>query len=206
MKTGVLILAAGKASRMGKAKMLLPYHATNILSNLIEEIKATHPAGICLVTGYFHQQIKEVIQDQLVQVVFNEQWNSGMAGSIQSGLSCLLKDHPDLDAVLIVVSDQPFLNRNIIRKLLEEQAITGKGIVAAGYAAIKGTPVLFQQKYFSELQNLRGDKGARAILQVHPEDIATVAFPLGELDIDTPEDYEKYCSALKEQHAKRPVQ
>ncbi|MBL7761082.1 MAG: nucleotidyltransferase family protein [Sediminibacterium sp.] len=206
MKTGAIILAAGAASRMGKAKMLLPYQGITILEQLISELKTVAPQSICLVTGKYHEAITQTIGDPAISLVYNKAWSNGMAGSIQAGMKALLQQIPDLDLVWIVVGDQPFLCKSVLQEMLRMHQETHKGIVAAQYKGIAGTPVLFSAVYFAALQKLSGDKGARVILQEHPEDIALVAFPQGELDIDTPEDYERFLQQLNQQDAERPIQ
>lgn len=198
MKIGAMILAAGAASRMGKAKMLLPFNGQSILGHIIAELKALQPQTISLVTGKYHEAVTAAIADPSLEIAYNERWNEGMAGSIQTGMKALLRQCPDLDLVWIVVGDQPFLHRSILAEMLRLQQKTQKGIVAAQYNGVTGTPVLFSAGYFNALQKLSGDKGARVILQEHPEDIATVAFPLGELDIDTPEDYARFLQQLNQ--------
>lgn len=206
MNTGALILAAGAASRMGNAKMLLPYNGSTILAHIISEVQAINPVAISLVTGFFHEQIINNVPDKLVNIVYNKDWKQGMAGSIQTGLNALLHSNPDLKWLFIVASDQPFLERSILQEMIDTQVRTGKHIIAAEYKGIKGNPVLFHKDYFESIQKLSGDKGARVILQQHQDDMATVAFSLGEQDINTPEDYERFCIKLKEQDAERPIQ
>ena len=77
MKTAAMILAAGAASRMGKAKMLLPYKGKTILEQLIGELKTVAPQSICLVTGKYHEAIAQTISDPAIQLVYNEAWNKG---------------------------------------------------------------------------------------------------------------------------------
>lgn len=197
MNTGILILAAGSASRMQQPKMLLPYGKGTILSHLLEETKAVQPQAICLVTGYYHAAMMPLLQTEPVTVVYNERWKEGMASSIKTGLSALRKQQPLLDSVMILVSDQPFISRALLQEMIQTQETSGKGIVAAYYNGIKGTPVLFNKKYFHHLQELQGDKGAKSILQPEAGDTATVDFPEGEMDIDTPEDYERFCAHIK---------
>ena len=48
---------------------------------------------------------------------------------------------------------------------------------------------LFDATVFNELMQLKGDSGAKKILNNHPEWVAAIEFPLGEIDIDTEEDY-----------------
>ncbi|MDP1972363.1 MAG: nucleotidyltransferase family protein [Sediminibacterium sp.] len=199
MKWGVMILAAGEAARMGKAKMLLPFKKTTILAHLIEEITLVEPNIIQLVTGYYHDLIQVQISTDKVDIIQNPNYKLGMSSSIQVGLTAMIKACPDLDFLVIVVSDQPYLNQSILLRLLTKQQQTAKGIIASSYNGIKGTPVLLSSAYFPHLYNLTGDKGARVILQQFPDDIATIEFENGALDIDTPEDYELLCKKINEE-------
>jgi len=187
----VLILAAGSASRMNRAKMLLPIGDTTLLQKIIDAAKGINPDCICVVTGAYHQKIIETIQDQELRFVLNENWQDGMAGSIKKGLAFLRDCDPAMKSVLILVADQPFVSTSLFASMLELQLITNRGIIAAHYAGVNGTPVLFKKDYFSSLEELSGDKGARALLQQFSDDLSTVDFPLGEFDIDTEEDYHK---------------
>ncbi len=201
MKNAVLILAAGAASRMQQAKMLLPFASANILSHIVAEARAIKPDSICLVTGYYHNEILSKVNTAGLDVVQNENWKNGMASSIKIGLEALMKKHSDLRSVLITVSDQPYVSRAVFAGMISLQQETKKGIVAARYGSVTGTPVLFNQKYFSNLLQLVGDKGAKTILQQYPDDMVTVDFPQGAIDIDTPEDYERLCLQTKEKNA-----
>jgi molybdenum cofactor cytidylyltransferase len=187
----VLILAAGAARRINQAKMLLPFGNATILQTIIDHAKEIKPDSICIVTGFYHQEIIAKIQDVQIQFVYNELWEEGMSSSIKKGISYLVNQNPELMAVLILVADQPYISSNLLNDMIQLQEQTGKGIVAAGYAGISGTPVLFGRDHFSNLEKLSGDKGARSILHQYQNDLITVDFPLGEIDIDTEDDYQK---------------
>lgn len=191
MVNAVLILAAGAASRMNQAKMLLPFASTSILSHILGEVKAVKPDCICLLTGYYHKEITDSVDTSQLFVVHNEHWKEGMASSIRAGMRALIKKYPGLSSVMIIVSDQPHLSRKVLNEMMAAQAQTQKGIIAARYGKVTGTPVLFDKKYFNQLLALDGDAGAKSVLQQHKTDMATVMFPLGAIDIDTAEDYEK---------------
>lgn len=203
MKLGAMILAAGAATRMGQAKMLLPFKHHTILSEIIEELQAVHPIAITVVTGYYHEEIKTAKPIDQSLLCFNEKWVEGMSSSIKTGLLSLLEKQPDLDLILIVMSDQPFLNKTLLQEMLNQQNLTGKGIVAAQYGGIAGSPVLFHKIYFNELAKLKGDKGAKQILQQNPVDLITIDFEMGSLDIDEASDYELLQKILKEKDADR---
>lgn len=187
----IIILAAGAARRMNQAKMLLPFGETTILETIIEKVKEINPEHLCIVTGHYHNQMVAKIQDDQIRFMYNEQWEEGMSGSIKKGLAYLVGENPELELVLIMVADQPFITSSLLLEMIALQSTTKKGIVAASYAGVAGTPVLFQSKHFSNLEKLTGDKGARSILQQYQDDLMTIDFPLGEIDIDTEEDFHK---------------
>ena len=194
-------MAAGAATRMGKAKMLLPFGEQTILEHIVEEVRALNPAIICLVTGKYTIEIEAVINDTSITLVPFANWQAGMSASIQFGLSSLLEKQPNIDAVLFVVSDQPFLDRQLLFKMIDAFQQSGKGIVAAQYQQQFGTPVLFSKNYFPEIRLLEGDRGAKKLVEKQIEDVVLVDFPLGALDIDTAEDYAKFQQLLNQQDA-----
>ena len=73
--------------------------------------------------------------------------------------------------------------------MIKEYQKKVKGIAASEYAATLGTPVLFHKKYFTELLQLKGQEGAKKIINRFLEDTVTVPFEKGNVDIDTIEDY-----------------
>lgn len=200
MKWGVMILAAGEATRMGNAKMLLPFKQTTLLGHLIEELIPLNPNIIQLVTGHYHDLIVQTIKSDKIQVIRNTGYKAGMSSSIQVGLTAMLNTCPEMEFLVIVVSDQPLLSSAVVISLFNKQQQTSKGIVASTYNGINGTPVLLSSAYFTHLYNLTGDKGARVILQQFPADVAAIDFESGELDIDTAEDYERFCKKINEEH------
>ena len=181
--------------------MLLPYGEQTILSHIIEEVQALNPAIICLVTGKYTAEIEAVVNVNSLELVPFDNWQAGMSASIQFGLSSLLEKQPNIDAVLFVVSDQPFLDRELLFKMLDAFQHSGKGIVAAQYQQQFGTPVLFSHHYFPEIRLLEGDRGAKKMVEKQIEDVVLVDFPLGALDIDTAEDYARFQQLLNQQDA-----
>ncbi|MBY0479964.1 MAG: nucleotidyltransferase family protein [Chitinophagaceae bacterium] len=203
MTLGAIVLAGGAAKRMGRAKMLLPFKQTTILAQILKELQAVKPVAITVVTGYYHEEISAAESIDQSLLCFNEKWEEGMSSSIRTGLLNLLEKQHDIDSILIIMSDQPFLNKNLLQEMIDQQNLTGKGIVAAQYDGIVGSPVLFNKKYFKELTKLNGDKGAKIILQQNPVDLITIDFELGALDIDEASDYELLQKFLKEKNADR---
>ncbi len=100
---------------------------------------------------------------------------------------------PNVDAVVVLLGDQPFVSAAIVERIVAEWQATHAPIVAPLYRGQRGNPVLFARSVFDELLAVQGDQGARSLLSAHAAEIHLVPFedtrPLA--DIDTPEDYQR---------------
>jgi molybdenum cofactor cytidylyltransferase len=182
-------VAAGSSSRLGKPKQLLSYQNKSLIEHITgEAVKANlHP--IVIVTGANAEQVSLALNKKDEEIVYNEHWQQGMASSIVAGISKMLLLDDNVEAALIAVCDQPFVTAELLQALINKKAETGKGIVACTYADTAGTPVLFDRKYFIDLQQLKGEEGAKKLLKLYEADLVTVSFPQGSIDIDTEADY-----------------
>jgi molybdenum cofactor cytidylyltransferase len=176
------------------SKLLLPYNNTTLLQHSVNVLMAVPNSRLITITGCFHQQITEALSGQQLQLVYNERWQQGMGQSIQKGIQYMQQHVKEATSVLIAVCDQPGITAALVSNMLQLQTTTGKGIIACTYAGTTGTPVLFHQKYFAMLEQLTGQQGAKKIIQAELHDVATIPFPEGAIDIDTPEDYLKMRS------------
>jgi molybdenum cofactor cytidylyltransferase len=188
-KTGIVILAAGSSSRLGKPKQLLSYENKSFIQNIASEAIKADLYPIVIVTGANAEQVSLALNKKDEEIVYNEHWQQGMASSIVAGISKMLLLDDNVEAALIAVCDQPFVTAELLQALINKKAETGKGIVACTYADTAGTPVLFDRKYFIDLQQLKGEEGAKKLLKLYEADLVTVSFPQGSIDIDTEADY-----------------
>ena len=189
--TVCLLLAAGSSSRMGKPKMFLPFNGKTLLQHVIDEIKKTNGTQLLVVTGCYHPLLKEILLSQQIDFTENENWEDGMGSSIQKGISYIIKHYQNASNVIILVCDQPHISSSLLNELITTAQKTSKGIIASFYNDTNGTPALFDKKYFEHLILSNGKYGAKKIIQQYKEDAAMVNFPLGKVDIDTDEEYEK---------------
>jgi molybdenum cofactor cytidylyltransferase len=96
--------------------------------------------------------------------------------------------HPEADAVLLLVGDQPFVSAGTLDALVGAYE-SGASIAASEHAGCLRVPALFSARWFDELEALSGDAGARRLLELHRDEVAAVPLPDGEEpDVDTPED------------------
>lgn len=188
-ETGIIILAAGNSSRLGKPKQLLEYNGYTLLRNTIIQAKSIPDSFVIVVTGAYKKNIDEELAYTAAKVVNNPEWETGMASSIAIGLQQLRALNPQIKACIFTVCDQPFINAQVFKDLIDSHKTSGKGIVASAYAETLGTPVLFSSTYFEVLENLKGHEGAKNVIQLHSNDVASVPFEKGAVDIDTMDDY-----------------
>jgi molybdenum cofactor cytidylyltransferase len=190
-KIGVIILAAGDSSRLGRPKQLLPFSDKTLLAKIVDEALEAALTPVVVVTGAYAAEVGDSINGRPVTVAYNSRWKEGMASGIVAGLAELLSVQPRMRGVVIAVCDQPRLSAALLAELVEQFSVSRKGIVACAYGGTVGTPVLFGYRYFRSLSGLSGAEGAKKLLKTYPEDVATVPFPGGEMDIDTEEDMGK---------------
>lgn len=194
MKTGIIILAAGSSSRLGRPKQLLDYKGKTLLQNVINEALATNCRPVIVVLGAHAKEIASQHQHDQVSLVINESWEDGMASSVITGLSSMIKNNSEIEGIIVAVADQVFIKKSNFNNLIEKGQETGKNIIASTYAETIGTPVLFKKDYFEALLSLKGAEGAKKILNRYPHEVETVVFEQGEIDIDTETDYNNLIS------------
>jgi molybdenum cofactor cytidylyltransferase len=190
-KTGIIILAAGPSSRLGKPKQLLVYKGKTLLENIVSEARKANLDPAVVVTGSGSEAISSILDNKQIEIVYNKRWPSGMASGIVAGLSKILTLNPKTGAVIIAVCDQPYVSAELFGQLMKIKAEQNKGIVGCAYAGIIGTPVLFGKIYFEKLLLLQGEEGAKKILKTQGSDLASVNFDKGSIDIDKHEDYDQ---------------
>jgi molybdenum cofactor cytidylyltransferase len=188
---GIIILAGGQSSRLGQPKQLLPFGGTALVVRVADAACRIKLYPVLVVLGAHAEKIQPYLNMPGLQVVVNESWDEGMAASIRKGLEAMDSFYPHLDGIMFLVCDQPHLDHHLIRDLIELQDETGLPAAACSYAGVLGTPALFHKTLFQELLQLKGDVGARKLLESMREDVAVMAFNHGSVDIDTPEDYHR---------------
>jgi molybdenum cofactor cytidylyltransferase len=190
IKTGVIILAAGSSSRLGQPKQLLEFNGKTLIEIAVEAAQNSFAQSCILVLGANSNLISERVDHSKVDKVINENWENGMASSMQKGLKYLIENSAP-DQVILMLSDQPFVDSNILNSLIENKINTDSQIIACSYNGTFGVPVLFTKKYFPELLSITGNDGAKKLVMAHQNDLNTIDFPKGAIDIDTIEDYLK---------------
>lgn len=181
-----VVLAAGFARRMGRQKLLLPLAGKPVVRWAVERV-APHVDEVVVVTGEDDAAVRAALAGLTVRFARNPRPQDGQGSSIAVGVAAL---KPWTRAALVALGDQPRLPPAVVPALLEAFRRSGRPVVVPVYRGTPAPPVLFGAAVFSELRALRGDRGARAVVDALPDRVARVDLDLPPPpDVDTPEDY-----------------
>ncbi|HKS35968.1 MAG TPA: nucleotidyltransferase family protein [Verrucomicrobiae bacterium] len=189
---GVVILAAGASSRMGKPKLLLPWGTTSILGHLIRQWEAARAKQITVVCAPGNSTIAEEL-DRIGFPTANRVYNPNPERGMFSSIRCAAEWNgwqPEITHVGIVLGDQPHLRDETLRVLIEFVAAHPDTVCQPSREGRRRHPVLMPRGVFDRL---RASSAGNLKEFLHNEIVSTCELedPGIDLDIDRPEDYEK---------------
>lgn len=185
---GIILLAAGESKRLGQPKQLLPWRGSTLLRNAANVAMETGLGPVTVVLGASADACASALDGLSVRTIWNPNWKDGMGGSIAKGVESLWEE--DLEAVLVMLCDQPFVDTSALHDLVTEWKIGGHEIVASSHDEASGPPALFSSTLFDELLALRGPTGAKSIIR-NSSSLAFITCRHAAVDIDTPDDWEE---------------
>jgi molybdenum cofactor cytidylyltransferase len=188
LKVGAVILAAGGSSRFGEPKQLLTFHGETLVRRAMRVATEAGCSPVVVVVGESGPAIREELRETSAVVVENPKWQRGLGTSIRTGVDYL---SDSTDAVVLLTCDQPLLDSTIVADLIAQHERTGKPIVASRYANTLGVPALFDRSCFAALLSLPDDSGAKSLIAARSDEVASVPFEEGAIDIDTREDFQR---------------
>jgi len=186
----IVLLAAGGSLRMGQPKQLLSFEDKSLLRRAADEAASSHLGPLVVVLGENAMRMMGELEGLVYHHCVNDDWQAGMGTSIRAGIQLVQQNHPYCQYTLVMLCDQPYVDSNHLIKLANTCQKSEKPIAASVYQGTVGVPACFHHSYFGRLSQLKGSIGARKLLLEFAHDVATVSFPLGSIDIDTPQDYQ----------------
>jgi len=182
-----ILLAGGGSSRLGAPKQLVKLDGEPLILRAARAAADYCAAGLVVVTGAIHEPVEAALAGIGATVVNNPDWQEGIGASIRCGASAA---DARADALLLMLCDQPHVGGEELRELIAAWRAAPESIVAAGYAGSHGVPAVFPARFRRQLTELRGDRGARALIDA-ADKVIVVDMPAAAIDIDTPEDVRK---------------
>jgi molybdenum cofactor cytidylyltransferase len=186
-----IILAAGRSSRMGTSKALLPAGAgESFVRRLLTTLREGGIPRPIVVGRAGDDPLRAEVERHGGDYVINTDADTG--GQLSSLLAGLATAHrADLRGVMVVPVDTPLLTAPTVATLLAVFDATLAPIVRPRCNGRHGHPVVFSRAVFEELRRADLHAGAKAVLRAHEQAIVNVDVDdpgvLG--DVDTPETY-----------------
>lgn len=185
LRIGCLVMAAGNASRFGTNKLSASLDGATLIERALDAVPQEEFAAVCVVSQY--PEIEALAARRGFTAVHNGHPEWGLSYTIRLGTQALR----DCDGILYLVSDQPLLRRESVRRVVEAWRSAPEQIAGAVHSGRRGNPNLFPARFFPELLALEGDCGGSRVLRRHEEDFLPVELPARELtDCDTPQSLE----------------
>jgi len=182
-----VVLGAGKSSRFGTPKQLLPFGDTTLLGQAVRNADASALDRVVVVLGRASEELRASVDFGRAEVVENTAYGTGCASSLLAGLDTA---GGDCEAIALLLGDQPGVRSEFIDHVVATWRRERPWAAVTSYVGCLGHPFVFAREAFGELRGLHGDKAVWKLIEAHPERVSRVKIeaPLPP-DVDTPEDY-----------------
>lgn len=194
----IIVLAAGASMRLGQPKQLVSIAGHPALQHVVSNAVAVAGSAVSVVLGAQAADLTRLLQHSSATVLINRQWEEGMAASIRCGVNSLSQG---CDAAMLLLGDQVAVSASDLKRLVSAWNGQDSVIAASVYSGQLGVPAIFPRWCFSELLQLRGDQGAKTVINRHAGRLVHVPMPNAALDLDTLED----VAAMQEHFRSRDV-
>jgi molybdenum cofactor cytidylyltransferase len=194
-KVAAILLAAGKSTRMGSCKQLLPLGGSSVIAHCLEALVAGGAGEIVVVVSETGHEVAEAVRDYPVRIAINHAPEGDMSSSVRTGRDALTEE---ASGVIVHLCDYPLVAASTITRLILEHEISPGSIVIPCHQQRRGHPLLFPRTILAELGD---DMILRDLVRrdVNRVVCTEVEDPGVLLDMDTPEDYRRICSMKGEQ-------
>ena len=182
-----ILLASGFSKRFGgQNKLLLPFRGKPLARYTLElATEIGFSGGVFFITA--SDEVAALANDLPgVKLIKNSAPDKGRRESVRLGVEAA-----DADYYLFFVCDQPFLDGDTVRRILEERQ--PGCITEPRFNGKPGNPCLFSRSFRDELLSLGEGETPRLIKERHPEAIRAVELtnPLALEDVDDAENLER---------------
>ncbi len=155
-----VVLAAGGSARLGRSKQLIEWRGKPLVAYAVQAAVEGGLSPVIVVVGADAEAVEAALGSEPVVAVRNAAWASGQSSSVRVGLAAAARD---VEAVIFLLSDMPFVGAAVVQTLVKEHQRNLAPIVAPLAGGRWGNPVLFDRVTFSALDSLVGDQGGKAL-------------------------------------------
>jgi molybdenum cofactor cytidylyltransferase len=194
-RIGAIVLAAGQSSRfragggLDVTKLVARLDDKPIVRRVAEAALASKARPVVVVTGYARSAIEAAVAGLEVEFAFNPKFASGLASSLKAGLTATASH---LAGSLVLLGDMPWIEPRLLDALIDAFRARKDALAAVPLReGRRGNPVLLGRGLFEPAMRLKGDEGARRLIDaLNANDLVELEAPDTSVtfDIDTPED------------------
>jgi CTP:molybdopterin cytidylyltransferase MocA len=187
-KLAAVILAAGRSSRMGAFKPLLPFGPDTVIERVISTVREAGVETLRVVVGWQADLLIPVLERSGVPWVKNERFEEGMYASIQAGVRSL---PAGVSAFFLLPGDMPLVRAATLSRLIAEWDQRPGGILYPCHEGRRGHPPLIASSYIPEILRETPLGGLRVLLGRHAQEARDIECedPGILVDLDTREEY-----------------
>ncbi|UYN97720.1 MAG: molybdopterin-binding/glycosyltransferase family 2 protein [Enhydrobacter sp.] len=192
-RVAVLVLAAGRSTRMGGPnKLLADAKGRPLVVHAMKAALASQAVEVVVVLGHMAGEVRAAVENALpsdarLRFVVNPDYADGLSTSVRAGIAAL---RSDTDAVIVQLGDMPSVNAALLDRLMAAfNPVEGRAICVPTVGGKRGNPVLWARRFFPEMGGLAGDSGAKHLIGEHADLVCEVEMQgdAAVTDIDTPE-------------------
>ena len=166
-----ILLAAGQSKRMGdENKLVKNFQGIPLIKHSVRNILASFIGELIIVLGHQREIIEKLIdKNEKIKFVFNQDFESGIATSIKTGLNHLSEE---TEAFFICLGDMPMVNKDIFNLLIKSK--NTREIIVPTYKNKQGNPILFSKSMKKKIMTIEGNVGAKKILELNKDKILNI--------------------------------
>ncbi len=194
-RIAAIILAAGQSRRMGEInKLTAMVNAKPMVAHVADASLSSRVDEVILVTGHQEEEVLAALGGRPLTYAQNPEFDDGLSSSIRVGIKAAAELTPPVDAALILLGDMPLVDADLINQIVAaHNPNEDRYICVPTVNGKRGNPVLWDATFFSQLQMLKGDVGAKHLIAENADLVFNV--PVSGhatfTDIDTPAMLEK---------------
>ena len=198
VRLAIIILAAGEARRYGSNKLLSEHPSgDSLLHYVISQYQPLSALPITIVTGRFDNELRQALSTgHAIRIAKNEDWQSGMGGSISTGIRAAMTLADSTPASLypthfmVGLADTPLVTTEGLRELVDKACIFPNARIASEAEGVRMSPAIFPLSDEDALAGLTGQKGAAKLLNAAAPHCIAVPFKEAAMDIVKPADWQ----------------
>ncbi|MCV3209757.1 molybdopterin-binding/glycosyltransferase family 2 protein [Mesorhizobium sp. YC-39] len=197
-KVDIVLLAAGRSSRMGGPnKLLALFDGKPLIRRTAERALASKASGTIVVTGHQRERVRTALSGLDVTFADNADFAEGLSSSLKAGVARVAGNAA---GAMIVLGDMPGISATDLDRLIEAFRKSGsRAVVRASHQGRRGNPVLLPRSLFPAIAHLEGDTGARHLVEAEGLDVVDVEIGEGAaVDVDTREALEGAGGVLQD--------